>query len=86
MEGDMCYWLYGNYIQQKSLCMSLSYGDSKVNYSVVLGSSDCYKCSNTLHIVLTLTFGILGGVVYVLMLFGLRLTIDLDKPKWFIFV
>ena len=54
-------------------------GHCKVNYSVVLGSSDCYKCSNTLHIVLILIFGILGGIVYILVLFGLRLNIDLDK-------
>ena len=50
----------------------------KMNYSLVLDSSDCYKCSNILHIVLTLKFGILGGLVYVLVLFVLRLTIDLD--------
>ena len=49
----------------------------KVNRHVVLDSSDCYKCSNTLYIALTLIFGILGGIVYVLVLFGLRLTIDL---------
>ena len=60
-------------------------GQCKVNYSVVLGSSDCYKCSNTLHIAITLTFGILGGIVYVLMLFGLRLTIDLGTLGGFIF-
>ena len=60
-------------------------GQCKVNYSVVLGSSDCYKCSNTLHIAITLTFGILGGIVYVLVLFGLRLTIDLGTLGGFIF-
>ena len=60
-------------------------GQCKVNYSVVLGSSDCYKCSNTLHIALTLIFGILGGIVYVLVLFGLRLTIDLGTLAGFIF-
>ena len=60
-------------------------GHCKVNYSVVLGSSDCYKCSNTLHIALTLIFGILGGIVYVLVLFGLRLTIDLGTLGGFIF-
>ena len=57
----------------------------KVNYKDVLDNSDCYKCSNTLHIALTLTFGILGGIVYVLVLFGLRLTIDLNKLEGFIF-
>ena len=60
-------------------------GQCKINYSVVLGSSDCYKCSNTLHIVLTLIFGILGGIVYVLVLFCLRLTIDLGTLGGFIF-
>ena len=60
-------------------------GQCKVNYSVVLGSSDCYKCSNTLHIALTLIFGILGGIVYVLVLFCLRLTIDLGTLGGFIF-
>ena len=57
-------------------------GQCKVNYSVVLGSSDCYKCSNILHIVLTLTFGILGGIIYVLVL---RLTIELCMLGGFIF-
>ena len=60
-------------------------GQCKVNYSVVLGSSDCYKCSSTLHIAITLKFGILGGIVYVLVLFGLRLTIDLGTLGGFIF-
>ena len=54
-------------------------GHCKMNYSVILDSSDFYKCSNILYIVLTLKFGILGGFVYVLVLFGLRLTIDLGK-------
>ena len=79
-----------NYITQhdimcKGNCMDWLYGHCKVNYSVVLGSSDCYKCSNTLHIALTLIFDILGGIVYVLVLFGLRLTIDLGTLGGFIF-
>ena len=60
-------------------------GECKEGYSVVLGSTDCYKCSNTLHIVLPLTFGILGGIVYVLVLFSLRLTIDLGTIEGFTF-
>ena len=60
-------------------------GECKEGYSVVLGNSDCYKCSNTLHTVLALTFGILGGIVYVLVLFSLRLTIDLGTIGIFIF-
>ena len=60
-------------------------GHCKVNYNVVLGSSDCYKCSNTLHIVLTLILCILRGIVYVLVLFCLRLTIDLGTLGGFIF-
>ena len=59
--------------------------ECKEGYSVVLGSTDCYKCSNTLHIVLPLTFGILGGIVYVLVLFSLRLTIDLGTIEGFTF-
>ena len=60
-------------------------GECKEGYSIVLGSTDCYKCSNTLHTVLVLTFGILGGIVYVLLLFSLRLTIDLGTIGGFIF-
>ena len=60
-------------------------GECKEGYSVVLGNTDCYKCSNTLHTVLSLTFGILGGIVYVLVLFSLRLTIDLGTIGGFIF-
>ena len=68
----------------KGIVWAASYGHCKVNYSVVLGSSDCYKCSNTLHIALTLIFGILSGIMYVLVLFVLRLTIDLDTlGGWF---
>ena len=60
-------------------------GQCKEGYSVVLGSTDCYKCSNTLHIVLAIIFSILGGIVYVLVLFSLRLTIDLGTLGGFIF-
>ena len=52
-------------------------GECKEDYSVVLGSTDCYKCSNTLHTILAVTFGILGGIVYILVFFSLRLTVDL---------
>ena len=45
-------------------------GQCKEGYSVVLGSIDCYKCSNILHIVLVIIFSILGGIVYVLELFS----------------
>ena len=60
-------------------------GQCKDGYSVVLGSNDCYKCSNTLHIVLGIILNILGGIVYVLVLFSLRLTIDLGTIGGFIF-
>ena len=60
-------------------------GECKEGYSVVLGTTDCYKCSNTLYTVLAVTFGILGGIVYVLVLFSLRLTIDLGTLGGFIF-
>ena len=60
-------------------------GQCKEGYSIVLGSSDCYQCSNTLHSALAILFGILGGIVYVLMLFSLRLTIDLGTLGGFIF-
>ena len=60
-------------------------GQCKEGYSIVLGSTDCYKCSNTLHSVLAISFGILGGIVYVLVLFSLRLTIDLGTLGGFIF-
>ena len=59
--------------------------ECKEGYSVVLGNTDCYKCSNTLDSVLALTFGILGGIVYVLVLFSLRLTIDLGTIGGLIF-
>ena len=45
-------------------------GECKEGYSVVLGSINCYKCSNILHIVLVIIFSILGGIVYVLELFN----------------
>ena len=57
----------------------------KDGYSNVLGSDDCYQCSNTLHTALAISFGILGGIVYVLVLFSLRLTIDLGTLGGFIF-
>ena len=60
-------------------------GQCKEGYSIVLGSTDCYKCSNTLHSALAISFGILGGIVYVLVLFSLRLTIDLGTLGGFIF-
>ena len=60
-------------------------GQCKEGYSVVLGSNDCYICSNMRHIVLTLTFGMLLGIIYVLVLFSLRLTIDLGTLGGFIF-
>ena len=60
-------------------------GQCKEGYSAVLGSNDCYICSNVTHIVLTLTFGMLLGIVYVLVLFSLRLTIDLGTLGGFIF-
>ena len=59
-------------------------GQCKKDYSIVLGSTDCYQCSNTLNL-LAISFGILGGIVYVLMLFSLRLTIDLGTLGGFIF-
>ena len=40
-------------------------GQGKVGFSNVLGSDDCYECSNTLQIALNTTFTILGGFVYV---------------------
>ena len=60
-------------------------GQCKDGYSIVLGSIDCYQCSNTLHTALAISFGILGGIVYVLVLFSLRLTIDLGTLGGFIF-
>ena len=60
-------------------------GQCKEGYSVVLGSSDCYICSNVTHIALTLTFVMLLGIVYVLVLFSLRLTIDLGTLGGIIF-
>ena len=60
-------------------------GECKEGYSVVLGSTDCYECSNTLHSVLAVTFGMLGGIVYILVLFSLRLTIDLGTIGGLIF-
>ena len=60
-------------------------GQCKNGYSIVLGSTDCYQCSNTLHSALIISFGILGGIVYVLVLFSLRLTIDLGTLGGFIF-
>ena len=60
-------------------------GQCKEGYSIVLGSTDCYQCSNTLHSVLAISFGIVGGIVYVLVLFSLRLTIDLGTLGGFIF-
>ena len=59
-------------------------GQCKEGYSIVLGSTDCYQCSNTLHSVLAISFGIVGGIVYVLVLFSLRLTIDLGTVGGFI--
>ena len=60
-------------------------GQCKEGYSVVLGSNDCYVCSNVTYIALTLIFGMLFGIVYVLVLFSLRLTIDLGTLGGFIF-
>ena len=60
-------------------------GQCKEGYSAVFGSNDCYICSNLRHMVLTLTFGMLLGIVYVLVLFSLRLTIDLGTLGGFIF-
>ena len=60
-------------------------GQCKNGYSNVLGSNDCSKCSITLHSALAILFGILGGIVYVLVLFILRLTIDLDTLGGFTF-
>ena len=60
-------------------------GQCKNGYSNVLGSNDCYQCSNTLHTALAISLGILGGIVYVLVLFSLRLTIDLGTLGGFIF-
>ena len=59
-------------------------GQCKDGYSNVLGSDDCYKCSITLHTALAISFYILGGIVYVLVLFSLRLTIDLGTLGGFI--
>ena len=60
-------------------------GQCKEGYSIVLGSTDCYQCSNTLYSALAILFGILGGIVYVLVLFSLRLTIDLGTLEGFVF-
>ena len=60
-------------------------GECKEGYSVVLGNAGCYKCFNTLHILLALTFGILSSLVYILVLFSLRLAIDLGMNGRFIF-
>ena len=60
-------------------------GECKEGYSIVLGSSDCYKCSNSLQSVLKLTLVIFGGILYVLVLFSLRLTVDFGTLGGFIF-
>ena len=60
-------------------------GQCEEGYSIVLGSTDCYQCSNTIHSPLAISFGILGGIVYVLVLFSLRLTIDMGTLGGFIF-
>ena len=60
-------------------------GQCKEGYNIVFGITDCYQCSNTLHSALAISFGILGGIVYVLVLFSLRLTIDLGTLGGFIF-
>ena len=60
-------------------------GECKKGYSIVLGSSDCYKCSNSLQSALKLTLVILGGILYVVILFSLRLTIDFGTLGGFIF-
>ena len=60
-------------------------GRCKEGYSIVLGIQDCYICSNVTRIALTLTFGMLLGIVYVLVLFSLRLTIDIGTLGGFIF-
>ena len=60
-------------------------GQCKEGYSIILGSTDCYQCSITLHSALAISFGIVGGIVYVLVLFSLRLTIDLGTLGGFIF-
>ena len=52
---------------------------------IVLGSTDCYQCSNTVHSALAISFGILGGIVYVLVLFSLKLIIDLGASGAYIF-
>ena len=60
-------------------------GQCKEGYSNVLGSTDCYQCHNTVHSALAISFALLGGMVYVLLLFSLRLTIDLGTLGGFIF-
>ena len=57
-------------------------GQCKEGYSIVLGSTDCHQCS---YNSLAISFSILGGIVYVLFLFILRLTIDLGTLGGFIF-
>ena len=60
-------------------------GQCKKGYSLGLGRNNCYQCSNTLQSALAISFVILGGIVYVLVLFGLRLKIDLGTLGGFVF-
>ena len=65
--------------------MAMGCGQCKKGYSLGFRSNDCYQCSNTLQSTLDISFGILGGIAYVLVLFGLRLRIDLGTLGGFIF-
>ena len=53
------------------------------DYSVVFGSSDCYQCSNeSLYIIGAY---VLVGIVYVIMLYALRFTIDMGTVSGLVF-
>ena len=57
-------------------------GQCKEGYSIVLGSTDCYQCPNN---ELAISSGIQGGILYIFLLYILRLTIDLGTLGGFIF-
>ena len=76
-----------NVTQMDAICTGNRYGilcgQCIKDYSVVFGSSDCYRCSNeSLYII---GVYILVGIVYVLMLYALRFTIDMGTVSGLIF-
>ena len=58
-------------------------GQCMEDYSVVFGSSDCYRCSNESLYVIGVY--VLVGIVYVLMLYVLRFTIDIGTVSGLVF-